>query len=126
MGVELASQMLWSPYPDGLDLTVPGEHVAELTPRTSYNICAKTLFIHMDKYMVLHDLLRQYVGERDVVVFAFGERELRPYPPSPPQWLPNAQRQQTNAWGAVLPRTGALNDHERSHPTSRTKYERTE
>lgn len=48
------------------------------------------------------DLLEQYVGDRDIVVFAFGERELRPYPPSPPQWLLDAQRQQTNAWQGVL------------------------
>ncbi|HDH03674.1 MAG TPA: hypothetical protein ENH15_05460 [Actinobacteria bacterium] len=48
------------------------------------------------------DLLRQYVADRDILWFAFGERELRPYPPSPPQWLLDAQRQQTNAWHEVL------------------------
>ena len=51
---------------------------------------------------VRQDLLRKYVGERAVVWFAFGERELRPYPPSPPQWLMDAQRQQANAWREVL------------------------
>jgi hypothetical protein len=47
------------------------------------------------------DLLRQYVGDRTIVWFAFGERGLRPYPSSPPQWLLKAQRQQANAWRVV-------------------------
>ena len=51
---------------------------------------------------------------RDVVVFAFGERELRPYPPSPPQWLLDAQRQQTDSWRAVVTDL-------RSKPPARTK-----
>lgn len=55
-----------------------------------------------DVLYVREDLLRQYVGERAVVWFAFGERELRPYPPSPPKWLMDAQRQQANAWCEVL------------------------
>lgn len=55
-----------------------------------------------DVLYVREDLLRQYVGERAIVWFAFGERELRPYPPSPPQWLVDAQRQQENAWREVL------------------------
>lgn len=55
-----------------------------------------------DVLYLREDLLEQYVGDREIVVFAFGERELRPYPPSPPQWLLDAQRQQTNAWHRVL------------------------
>jgi hypothetical protein len=55
-----------------------------------------------DVLYVREDLLRNYVGDRAVVWFAFGERELRPYPPSPPQWLADAQRQQANAWCEVL------------------------
>lgn len=55
-----------------------------------------------DILYVREDLLRQYVGERAIVWFAFGERELRPYPPSPPEWLVEAQRQQANAWCEVL------------------------
>src|SRR5262249_22920895 len=55
-----------------------------------------------DVLYVRQDLLRQYVGERAVVWFAFGERELRPYPPSPPPWLVDAQVAQANAWCAVL------------------------
>ncbi len=51
---------------------------------------------------VREDLLRQYMGERAVVWLTFGERELRPYPPSPPQWLVDTQRQQGNAWREVL------------------------
>ena len=55
-----------------------------------------------DVLYLRHDLLWQYVDERDVVVFAFGERELRPYPPSPPQWLLDAQQHGTNAWHEVV------------------------
>lgn len=55
-----------------------------------------------DMLYLREDLLWQYVGDRDVVVFAFGERELRPYPPSPPQWLLHAQRERTNAWCEVV------------------------
>jgi len=51
---------------------------------------------------VREDLLRQYVGERAVVWFAFGERELRLYPPSPPQWLLDVQVAKANAWHTVL------------------------
>jgi hypothetical protein len=55
-----------------------------------------------DIVYVREDLLRQYVGDRAIVWLAFGERELRPYPPSPPEWLVDAQRQQANAWCEVL------------------------
>lgn len=55
-----------------------------------------------DILYVREDLLQQYVGDRAIVWFAFGERELRPYPPSPPQWLVDAQRQQANAWHVAL------------------------
>jgi hypothetical protein len=55
-----------------------------------------------DILYVREDLLQRYVGERAIVWFAFGERELRPYPPSPPQWLENAQQQHANAWQVVL------------------------
>lgn len=55
-----------------------------------------------DVVYVREDLLRQYVGDRVVVWFGFGERELRPYPPSPPQWLVDAELEQANAWHVVL------------------------
>jgi hypothetical protein len=55
-----------------------------------------------DILYVREDLLEQYAGERAIVWFVFGERELRPYPPSPPEWLVEAQRQQANAWCDVL------------------------
>jgi hypothetical protein len=55
-----------------------------------------------DILYIREDLFWQYVGERAVVWFAFGERELRPFPPSPPQWLVDAHRQRTNAWFEVL------------------------
>lgn len=48
------------------------------------------------------DLFRQYVGERDFVLFAFGERELRPYPNPPPQWLVDAHHQQSDCWMEVV------------------------
>ena len=55
-----------------------------------------------DILYIREDLLRQYTGKRAIVWFAFGERELQPYPPSPPDWLLAAQRQQANAWCEVL------------------------
>jgi hypothetical protein len=55
-----------------------------------------------DILYVREDLLRQYAGQRAIVWFAFGARELRPYPPSPPEWLKDAQREQANAWCEVL------------------------
>lgn len=55
-----------------------------------------------DVLYVRENLLRQYVGDRVVVWFAFGERELRPYPSSPPKWLVDVQRQQADAWHEVL------------------------
>ena len=55
-----------------------------------------------DVLYLREDLLWRYVGDRDVVVFAFGARELRPYPSPPPQWLLDARRQQTDAWRAVV------------------------
>ncbi len=55
-----------------------------------------------DILYVREDLLRTYVGERATVWFAFGERELRPYPSPPPKWLVVLQREQSNAWRVVL------------------------
>ncbi len=55
-----------------------------------------------DILYIREDLLRQYVGARAIVWFAFGERELHPYPPSPPEWLVDVQRQHVNSWCKVL------------------------
>jgi len=55
-----------------------------------------------DVVYIREDLLRHYVGDRAIVWLAFGERELRPYPPSPPAWLVNAQRGRANAWNTVI------------------------
>ena len=54
--------------------------------------------LHADLLYIREDLLLEYVGERAVVWFTFGEREPWPYPPSPPQWLLDARRQGANAW----------------------------
>jgi hypothetical protein len=51
---------------------------------------------------IREDLLQQYVDNRAIIWFAFGERELRPYPPSPPQWLVAVQQQQANSWHQVF------------------------
>lgn len=51
---------------------------------------------------IREDLLRQYAGERAIVWFVFGGRELRPYPSPPPKWLVGAQRQGENAWHQVF------------------------
>lgn len=55
-----------------------------------------------DVVYIREDVLRQYVAERAVVWFSFGERELSPYPPSPPEWLEEALRREENAWSEVL------------------------
>jgi hypothetical protein len=55
-----------------------------------------------DILYVRDNLLRQYVGDRTIVWFAFGERELSLDPLSPPQWLVDAKRRQANAWQVVL------------------------
>jgi hypothetical protein len=51
-------------------------------------------------------LQREYVGERTIVWFAFGERELRPYPSPPPDWLVAVQQRRSNAWHVVLTEVG--------------------
>lgn len=55
-----------------------------------------------DVLYLRQDLLKQYANARDIVVFAFGERELMPYPPSPPQWLLDAHMQQKDTWRSVI------------------------
>lgn len=56
-----------------------------------------------DILYIREDLLRQYVGaDRAVIWLVFGERELQPYPSSPPRWLIKAQQQQANSWREVL------------------------
>jgi hypothetical protein len=55
-----------------------------------------------DVLYIREDLLHQYVGDRTIVWFAFGERQLRPYPPTPPKWLVDAQRQRANEWQEVF------------------------
>lgn len=63
-----------------------------------------------DVVYVREDLLRQYVADRAIVWFAFGERELRPYPPSPPEWLVDAQQQETNSWQQVFSEADVLHN----------------
>jgi hypothetical protein len=55
-----------------------------------------------DILYVRQDLLWQYVGKREVIWFAFGERGLHPYPPTTPSWLEEAQRKNEYAWREVL------------------------
>lgn len=55
-----------------------------------------------DVLYVREDLLQQYIGNRAIVWFVFGERELRPYPSSPPDWLVDAQRKRSGAWQQVV------------------------
>jgi hypothetical protein len=69
---------------------------------------------------IREDLIREYVGERAIVWFAFGERELRPYPPSPPDWLKDVHRRQANAWCEVLTEA----DLKRSAKSPRTVKQR--
>lgn len=59
-----------------------------------------------DVLYIRDDILREYLDGRAIIWFAFGERELRPYPPSPPLWLKDAYRQQANLWCEVLTEEG--------------------
>lgn len=55
-----------------------------------------------DILYIREDLLLQYLEDRAVIWFVFGERELRPYPSSPPKKFIDASRQQKNSWYEVL------------------------
>lgn len=81
--------------PQGFDQCLPDGTRATITLSGVDGLEGDVLYIRTN-------LIRDYVGDRDVVWFAFGERELRPYPPSPPKWLLDAQRAQTNAWCEVV------------------------
>jgi len=81
--------------PQGFDQCLPDGRRATITLSGVDGLEGDVLYVR-------EDLLRQYVGDRDVLWFAFGERELRPYPPSPPQWLVDAQREEEDAWREVL------------------------
>ena len=81
--------------PQGFDQCLPDGTRATITLSGVDGLEGDVLYIRKD-------LIRDYVGDRDVVWFAFGERELRPYPPSPPKWLLDARCAQTNAWCEVV------------------------
>lgn len=55
-----------------------------------------------DILYVKEDLLQAYAGERSIVWFWFGERQLNPYPSSPPDWLVDAQRAEAHIWRTIL------------------------
>ncbi|MAX25690.1 MAG: hypothetical protein CMJ19_14415 [Phycisphaeraceae bacterium] len=63
---------------------------------------------------IREDLLKQYVGDRAIIWYAFGEREIRPYPPSPPSWLVDAQQQDANFWHEVLTEADLLQNEKPS------------
>lgn len=54
-----------------------------------------------DVLYIREDLLFQYIGDRAIVWFASGERELRPYPQPTPKWLIDLNRAQTSAWRSI-------------------------
>lgn len=58
--------------------------------------------LEADILYVREDLLRRYVGERAIVWFGFGERELEPYPSRPPRWLESVRQQRKDCWSEVL------------------------
>jgi hypothetical protein len=81
--------------PQSFDQFLPDRTRATITLRGIDGLDGDILYVR-------EDLLRQYVGERVIIWFAFGERDLCPYPPSPPQWLHDAQTAQANLWYTVL------------------------
>lgn len=81
--------------PQGFDQVLPDGTRATITLSGVDGLDGDVLYVR-------EDLLRQYVKRRAVLWFAFGERELHPYPRSPSKWLIEAQRDHSNAWRAVL------------------------
>jgi hypothetical protein len=58
---------------------------------------------------IREDLVHQYVDDRSFIWFAFGERELLPYPPSPPQWLkPFVSSMRTRGARCLLKQTSSI------------------
>ncbi|MBD1853165.1 hypothetical protein H6F87_24795 [Cyanobacteria bacterium FACHB-502] len=97
--------------PQGFDQCLPDGTRATITLSGVDGLDGDVLYIK-------EDLLRQYVADRVVVWFAVGERELRPYPLSPPQWLLDAQLKQTNAWCQVLTESDLMQSAKRGGKTS--------
>jgi hypothetical protein len=81
--------------PQGFDQCLPDGTRATITLSGIDGLKGDVLYVR-------EDLLRQYVGDRAILWFAFSERELRPYPPSPPRWLVDIQRAGANAWHTLL------------------------
>ena len=81
--------------PQGFDQCLPDGTRATITLSGVDGLDGDMLYIR-------EDLLMKYVGRRAIIWFAFGERELLPYPSSLPQWLEEAHRQEANAWREVL------------------------
>jgi hypothetical protein len=79
--------------PQTFDQFLPDGTRATITLSSVDGLDAEILYIR-------EDLLRQYVGKRAIVWYAFGERELRPYPLTPPDWLINMQ-ERLNVWHQV-------------------------
>ena len=84
--------------PQGFDQFLPDGTRATITLRGVDGLEGDILYVR-------ENLLRKYVCGRAIVWFAFGGRELRPYPPSPPAWLVDVQRQESNGWHEVLTET---------------------
>jgi hypothetical protein len=70
---------------------------------------------------IREDLLHQYVDDRAIIWFTFGERELLPYPPSPPQWLVTIRQQDANSWRQVLTEADLLRLDKPSRSKEATK-----
>ncbi len=81
--------------PQGFDQCLPDGTRASITLRGVDGLEGDILYIR-------EDLFRGYIGDRDVIWFIFGERGLRPYPPTPPQWLIDIRQQELDAWRVVL------------------------
>lgn len=57
---------------------------------------------------IREDILQQYLRHCALVWYAFGERDLRPYPTAPPEWFVEVQRRQENAWSEILTESDLL------------------
>lgn len=81
--------------PQGFDQVLPDGTRAAITLSGVDGLDGDVLYVRKD-------LLGDYVGDRELVWFAFGERQLRPYPAPPPEWLIAVQREEANAWRMAL------------------------
>ncbi len=98
--------------PQGFDQCLPDGTRATIALRGIDGLEGDILYIR-------EDLFYQYIGDRTVVWFAFGERELSPYPSPPPQWVVDIRRERINEWQVVLTKSDLTSQEGKKFPTKK-------